>query len=125
VRSSLTPRSPAEHCERRGSVAVKLSPREQALVNKVLQKIKGFDPQAIVKVADDTIEHEGVLILVYTDKSSLEIIQHIVPCTGDILADEDFDILVVVVPEDRHRARTGGSKSVKRYRAVLIDAHRL
>lgn len=111
MRSSLTPRSPAEHCERRGSVAVKLSPREQALVNKVIQKIKGFDPQAIVKVADDTvaddtIEHEDVLILVYTDKSSLEIIQHIVPCTGDILADEDLDILVV--PEDRHRAQDWG-----------------
>jgi hypothetical protein len=47
------------------------------------------------------IEHEDVLILVYTDKPSLETIQHIVPYTGDILVSEDLDILVV--PEDRDR----------------------
>lgn len=74
---------------------MKLSPGEQALVNRVIQKIKEFDPQAIVKVADDTIEHEDVLILVYTDKPSLETIQHIVLCTGDSLVNEDLDILVV------------------------------
>jgi hypothetical protein len=70
-----------------------------------------FDPQAIVKIADDTIEYEDVLILVYTAKPSLETIQHIVPYTGDILVKEDLDILVV--PEDKDRVRIGWSKSAK------------
>ena len=82
---------------------VQLTPKEQALVDRVIQKIQEFDPQAIVKIADDTIEHEDVLILVYTDKPSLETIQHIVPYTGDILVSEDLDILVV--PEDRDRVQ--------------------
>jgi hypothetical protein len=69
---------------------VQLTPKEQALVDRVIQKIQEFDPQAIVKIADDTIEHEDVLLLGYTDKPSLETIQHIVPYTGDILVNEDW-----------------------------------
>ena len=69
---------------------VQLTPKEQALVDRVIQKIQEFDPQAIVKIADDTIEHEDVLILVYTDKPSLETIQHIVPYTGDSLPSTFF-----------------------------------
>ena len=85
---------------------VQLTPKAQALVDRVIQKIKEFDPQAIVKVADDTLEHEDVFIVVYTDKPSLDIIQYIVPYTADILVNEDLDILVV--PEDRHRAQDWG-----------------
>ena len=36
---------------------MQLTPKEQALVDSVIQKIKGFDSQAIVEVADDTLEH--------------------------------------------------------------------
>lgn len=85
---------------------VQLTPKEQALVDRVIQKIKEFDPQAIVKVADDTLEHEDVFIIVYTDKPSLDIIQHIGPYTADILMNEDLDILVV--PEDRSSAQDWG-----------------
>lgn len=85
---------------------VQLSPKEQALVDSVIQKIKEFDPQAIVQVADDTLEHEDVFIIVYTDKPSLDIIQHIGPYTTDILMNEDLDILVV--PEDRSSAQDWG-----------------
>ena len=54
-------------------------------------------------VKDDTLEHEDVLLYVYTDKASLEIIHHTTPCLGDILVHEDVDILVI--PRDRDRAK--------------------
>jgi hypothetical protein len=85
---------------------MQLAPKEQALVDRVIQKIHEFDPQAIVKIADETIEHEDVLILVCTDKPSLATIQHVVPYTGDILMNENLDILVV--PEDRERVQDWG-----------------
>jgi hypothetical protein len=83
---------------------MKLTPREHRLVDRVIQKIKEFDPQAIVQIADDTLEHEDILLYVYTDKGSLDIIHHTTPCLGDILVHEDLDILVI--PRDRDRART-------------------
>jgi hypothetical protein len=59
------------------------------------------------------------LILVYTDKPSLETIQHIIPYTGDILVSEDLDILVV--PEERETGfRTGWNKGAEPYRIILI-----
>lgn len=85
---------------------MKLTLGEHELVDRVIQHIKEFDPQAIVKVTDDTIEHEDVFIIVYTDKPSLDIIQHIGPYTTDILMNEDLDILVV--PEDRSSAQDWG-----------------
>ena len=82
---------------------MKLTPREHGLVDRVIQKIKEFDPQAIVQIADDTLEHEDILLYVYTGKA---------PCLSYIgpplLARswfyEDLDILVI--PRDRDRART-------------------
>ena len=83
---------------------MQLTPREHTLVERVIQKIKECDPQAIVQIADDTLEHEDILLYVYTDKGSLDIIHHTTPCLGDILIHEDPDILVI--PRDRDRART-------------------
>ena len=83
---------------------MQLTSREHTLVERVIQKIKEFDPQAIVEIADDTIEHEDILLFVYTDKGSLDIIHHTTPCLGDILAHEDLDILVV--PRDRDSRRS-------------------
>jgi hypothetical protein len=34
---------------------MQLTPREHTLVERVIQKIKEFDPQAIVQIADDTL----------------------------------------------------------------------
>jgi hypothetical protein len=64
---------------------MELTHKERALIDRVIEKIKEFDPQAVVKIADDTLEHEDVLLVVYTDKPTLETIQHITPCTLDIL----------------------------------------
>lgn len=83
---------------------MQLTPREHRLVERVIQKIKEFDPQAVVEIADDTIEHEDILLFVYTDKPTLEIIHHTTPCLGDILLHEDLHILMI--PRDRDRART-------------------
>jgi len=83
---------------------MQLTHRENTLIERVIQKIKEFDPQAIVEIADDTIEHEDILLFVYTDKPSLEIIHHTSPCLVDILVHEELDILVI--PRDRDRART-------------------
>ena len=83
---------------------MQLTYRENVLIEKVIQKIKEFDPQAIVDISDDTIEHEDILLFVYTDKPSLEIIHHTSPCLVDILMHEELDILVI--PRDRDRART-------------------
>ena len=81
---------------------MQLTPKEHMLVERVIQKIKEFDPQAIVQIADDTLEHEDILLYVYTDKPSLDIIHHTTPFLGDILVHEDVDILVI--PRDRARA---------------------
>jgi len=83
---------------------MQLTHRENTFIERVIQKIKEFDPQAIVEIADDTIEHEDILLFVYTDKPSLEIIHHTSPCLVDILVHEELDILVI--PRDRDRART-------------------
>jgi hypothetical protein len=83
---------------------MKLTPREHGLVDRVIQKIKEFGPLAIVQIADDTLEHEDILLYVYTDQASLDIIHHTTACLGDILLHEDLDILVI--PRDRDRART-------------------
>ena len=83
---------------------MQLTPREHTLVERVTQKIKEFDPQAIVEIADDTIEHEDILLFVYTGKGSLDIIHHTTPCLGDILVHEDLDI--PVVPRDRDNRRS-------------------
>jgi hypothetical protein len=88
----------------KGQSAMQLAPREHTLVERVIQKIKEFDPQAIVEMADDTLEHEDILLYVYTDKGSPDIIHHTTPCLGDILVHEDLDILVI--PRDREKART-------------------
>ena len=81
---------------------MELTPKERVLVDRVIQHIKKFDPQAVVKIADDTLEHEDILLLVYTDKPTLETIQHITPCTLDILVNEGLHI--VALPEDKDRA---------------------
>ena len=46
---------------------MELTPKERLLVDRVIQHIKEFDPQAVVKIADDTLEHEDILLFVYTD----------------------------------------------------------
>ena len=81
---------------------MELTPKERMLVDRVIQHIKEFDPQAVVKIADDTLEHEDILLFVYTDKPTLETIQHITPCTLDILVNDGLDILAL--PEDKDRA---------------------
>lgn len=81
---------------------MELSPKARLLVDRVIQHIKEFDPQAVVKIADDTLEREDILLLVYTDKPTLETIRHITPCTLDILVNEGLDI--VALPEAKARA---------------------
>ena len=51
---------------------MELTYKEKVLVDRVIQHIKEFDPQAVVKIANDTLEHEDILLLVYTDKPTLE-----------------------------------------------------
>ena len=80
-----------------------LSPKEELLVERVINKIKEVDPKAMVKVTFDTIEHEDVVILVYTDKSTLDIVRHTASDTVDIAAHDGLDILVL--PRDREPAQ--------------------
>ena len=80
-----------------------LSPKEELLVERVINKIKEVDPKAVVKVTFDTIEHEDVVILVYTDKSTLDIVRHTAYDTVDIAAHDGLDILVL--PRDREPAQ--------------------
>jgi hypothetical protein len=82
---------------------VKLSHKADLLVERVIQKIKEIDPTAGVKVSFDAIENEDVIILVYTDKSTLDIVRHTAPCTVDIAAHNDLDI--VVLPMAREAAQ--------------------
>jgi hypothetical protein len=82
---------------------VKLSHKADLLVKRVIQKIKEIDPAARVKVSFDAIENEDVIILVYTDKSTLDIVRHTAPCTVDIAAHDGLDI--VVLPMDRAAAQ--------------------
>jgi hypothetical protein len=82
---------------------VKLSYKADLLVERVIQKIKEIDPAAGVKVSFDAIENEDVIILVYTDKSTLDIVRHTAPYTVDIAAHNDLDI--VVLPMDREAAQ--------------------
>ena len=81
------------------AILMKLSHKEDLLVERVIEKIKEIDPAARVKVSFDTVENEDVVILVYTDKSTLEIVRHTAPYTVDIAAHEGLDI--VVLPMDR------------------------
>ena len=80
---------------------MELTHKEKVLVDRVIQHIKEFDPQAVVKIADDTLEHEDILLLVYTDKPTLETIHHITPCTLDILGHEGLHILALPEAKDR------------------------
>jgi len=43
---------------------MQLTYRENVLIEKVIQKIKEFDPKAIVEISEDTIEHEDILLFV-------------------------------------------------------------
>jgi hypothetical protein len=82
---------------------MKLSHKEDLLVERVIEKIKEIDPAARVKVSFDTVENEDVVILVYTDKSTLDIVRHTAPYTVDIAAHEGLDI--VVLPMDRESSQ--------------------
>jgi hypothetical protein len=81
---------------------MKLSHKEDLLVERVIKKIKEVDPTADVQVTFDAIEDEDVVILVYTDKSTLDIVHHTAPDTIDIAAHNGLDILVL--PRDRKSA---------------------
>ena len=81
---------------------MELTHKEKVLVDRLIQHIKKFHPQAVMKIANETLEHEDILLLVYTDKPALETIQYITPCTLDILMNEGLHI--VVLPEDKDRA---------------------
>ncbi len=72
-----------------------LSPKDEMLVERVINKIKKIDPKATVKVTFDTIEQEDVVIVVYTDKSTLDIVRHTASDTVDIAAHDGLDILVL------------------------------
>ena len=74
---------------------MKLTNRQEWLIEKVVSKIMKIDPEAIVKVTLDTYEDEDVDIRVYTNKTSSEIHEQTVPLTLDILDDEGFYILVI------------------------------
>lgn len=76
--------------------------REDLLVERVIKKIKEVDPTADVQVTFDAIEDEDVVILVYTDKSTLDIVPHTAPDTIDIAAHNGLDILVL--PRNRKSA---------------------
>jgi hypothetical protein len=80
---------------------VELTYKEKVLVDRVIQHIKEFDPQAVMKIPNDTLEHEDILLLVYTDKPALETIQYITPCTLDILMNEGLHIVVLLEDKDR------------------------
>ena len=80
---------------------MQLSPKEEALVKRVIQKIKEVDPHAVVQMTFDTLEHEDVLILVYTDKPTLDIVRHTTPHTVDIAVHEGLDIVVLPMDKDR------------------------
>ena len=74
---------------------MKLSHKEELLVERVINKIKQVDPTAEVKVTFDTLEDEDLIILVYTDQSTLDIVRHTAPDTVDIAAHNGLDILVL------------------------------
>jgi len=78
---------------------MKLSHREDLLVERVINKVKEIDPTAHVQVTFDAIEDEDVVILVYTDQPTLAIVRHTAPDTVDIAAHHGLDILVL--PRDR------------------------
>ena len=78
---------------------MKLTNRQEWLIEKVVSKIMKIDPEAIVKVTLDTYEDEDVDIRVYTNKTSSEIHEQTVPLTLDILDDEGFYILVIPLPK--------------------------
>ncbi len=78
---------------------MQLNPKTDALVKRVIRKIKEADPHAVVHVTFDTLEQEDVLLLVYTDKPTLDIVRQTAPVTVDIAVHEGFDI--VVLPMDR------------------------
>jgi hypothetical protein len=78
---------------------MQLSPNEKTLVNRVIRKIKEIDSDAVVQITLDTLEHEDVLLLVYTDKPTFDIVRHTTPETVDIAVHEGLDI--VVLPLDK------------------------
>ncbi|MFQ6039418.1 MAG: hypothetical protein ACE5PV_01075 [Candidatus Poribacteria bacterium] len=79
---------------------MKLTNRQEWLIEKVVSKIMKIDPKAFVKVTLDTYEDEDVDIRVYTNKTSSEIYEQTVPLTLDILDDEGFYILVIALPKE-------------------------
>ncbi|MBI4640972.1 MAG: hypothetical protein HY731_09770 [Candidatus Tectomicrobia bacterium] len=78
---------------------MRLSYKEELLVEGVIQRVKEVDPQATVKVTFDSVEDEDIVILVYTDKATLDIVRHTAPLTIDIAAHEGLDI--IVLPMDK------------------------
>ncbi len=83
---------------------MKLSNKEELLVEKVVRKIKEIDPESIVKIRLDTIEDVDTDLLVYTDKSAMDILQKTVRLTIDILAEEGFHIGVLPMRKEAFTA---------------------
>lgn len=79
---------------------MKLSNKEELLVDKVIGKIKEIAPASIVKIQLDTIEDTDVDILVYTDKSAMDILRHTAGLMVEILAEEGFHIGVLPIKKD-------------------------
>ncbi|MFQ6043358.1 MAG: hypothetical protein ACE5PV_21100 [Candidatus Poribacteria bacterium] len=79
---------------------MRLSNKEELLVGRVIGKIKEIAPASIVKIQLDTIEGTDVDILVYTDKSAMDILRHTAGLTLEILANEGFHIGVLPIKRD-------------------------
>jgi len=79
---------------------MKLTSKENYLINQVVSKINNIDAEAIVKITLDTIEDEDVNILVFTDKSAMEILRNTSRMTVDILTDDGLNILVLPMKKE-------------------------
>lgn len=79
-------------------------------INQVTQKIKNLDPDATIAVSKDTYEQEDVDIEVRTSsKLRQRISTEMAEFTSDILADEGYHILVLVLSKDQKKSRISTS----------------
>lgn len=79
---------------------MKLSNSEEWFVEEVITKIKKIDPESIVKIRLDTVEDVDVDILVYTDKSTMEILRGTAGLTAEILSEKGFHIGVLPIKKE-------------------------